>query len=173
MAIDEKVAGGRVLVLAHTTFDDGGIGQRWKSMLQPRASLFDALAIDGSITGVRIESGAMSIDADLEAALLEIGDSIDARGEINPSRRVCCGESVVSCRGAEVHHHLSCWFDSLTEQLRKHRRQPGSTCKHEQSATQLRPIHQAQGRYSSRRRWLPRSSSTDVHSFARELGGQC
>ena len=109
----------------------------------------------------------------LRPRLLEIGDSIDARGEINPSRRVCCGESVVSCRGAEVHHHLPCWFDSLTEQLRKHRRQPGPTCKHEESATQLRPIHQAQSRYSSGHRWLPRSSSTDEDSFARELGGQC
>jgi hypothetical protein len=31
MAIDEKIAGGRVLVLAHTTFDDGGIGQGARS----------------------------------------------------------------------------------------------------------------------------------------------
>ncbi len=96
MAIDEKVAGGCVLVLAHTPFDDGGIGQGRKSTLQPRASRFDALAIDGPIAGVRIESSAMSIDADFEAAVLEIGDPIDARGEINPGRRVCGGESVVS-----------------------------------------------------------------------------
>src|SRR5687767_582490 len=111
MAIDEKVAGGCVLVLAHPPFDDGGVGHGRKSALQPRASGFDALAIDSAIAGVRIESSAMSIDANLEAAVLEIGDPVDAGGEINPRRRVGCRESIVSCRRAEVHHHLSRWFD--------------------------------------------------------------
>src|SRR5687767_13223156 len=106
MAIDEEVAGRGVLVLTHAAFDERGVRQAGESPPQPRPGGFDTLAIDRPISSIGIESGAMSVDADLDAATLYIGDSVNAGREVDPGRRVCRGEAFVTAGRAEVQHGL-------------------------------------------------------------------
>src|SRR5688572_15905083 len=92
MPIDEEVAARRVLVLTHPALDDRRVGEPWQPTSEPGAGLTNAFGVHNPIAGVGVEARAVRIDADLDAAVLEIGNGVEARREIDEGRRLTCAE---------------------------------------------------------------------------------
>jgi hypothetical protein len=145
VAIDEEVAGGRVLVLADATLNEWCGAHTRESATHPRSRGLDAVVVDLAVFGVRIERRAVGVDPHLQPAPFEIGNAVDPRHEINPCGHVWRAEPIVSSGGAEVHDHLPRGHDSLTEELREYRWQPCPAREYECVASECRPVCQLHG----------------------------
>ncbi len=161
MAIDQEVAGGRVLVLAHAALDDWRVSKRRESAREPGAGDADAVLVEHAIGRVGIDVRAMLIDADLEAAAFEVGDAIDAGGKIYPRWCVRRPEPIVARGRAEVDHDLASGPDHPAEQIGKHCWQPGAAGEDEHVAVDRLAVGDADRPQRTIRRW-------DRHARARE-----
>ncbi len=76
-------------------------------MGQPGPGAGDGRRVGQSIVRVRVDWAAVLVDADLDAAAVDIRRAIDAGRKINPCRHACRRKPHVTSRRAEVGHDLA------------------------------------------------------------------
>src|SRR5258708_36707439 len=84
MPVDQKVPGRGVFILADARFDGRSAGQSWESLGHESPGFLRIL--HHSIAAVRIERGAMPVEPNFHATVLEIGQNILAAvaAEVEP-----------------------------------------------------------------------------------------
>src|SRR6266852_3096631 len=107
MPVDQKVPGRGVFILANARFDDRSAGQRRESLGHESASFFRIL--HHSIAAVRIERGAMPVEPNFHATVLEIRQNIlTALGaEVKPNRHFGRRELPISGGRTKVKYLLA------------------------------------------------------------------
>src|SRR5262249_31533592 len=90
MAVDQKIAARRVLVLADPRFGERCVAQIGKPFGKESAGFFDAGVADAPVACVGIERCAVPVESQLESAPLQVGNSVGPAGiaKVEPSREV-------------------------------------------------------------------------------------
>ena len=127
-AVDQEVAVGAVLILADPGVDQRGVGQAREARGQVAASAGDAVGADLTALGVRIDDGAVGVEAQFEALTLQIRHAIDevAVVEVSPDRQRWWREAGVSRTDAEMIDLLAGRHDAARKQRGEQGRKPGT-----------------------------------------------
>src|SRR5215213_32113 len=131
MAIDQKVAVGSVFVLADASFSYRRIREQGNSLREVVANFERCIRRDDSLVVIGVKRRPMSIDRDLEAATVQIGQRINQIVKIDPRRQPVRLETIVSRRNAEEEDLLATHVNQFAEQVGKEFREPWTTGKHE------------------------------------------
>src|SRR5258708_2713549 len=107
MAVNDEVAVGSLLVLAHAGFDERSIFQGGEAKGEILANCAQCSCGDYSFTGSGIERGAASVIRNLEAAAAAPRNAVDETATvIGPDRKMSVAETIVAGRRAEEKHVL-------------------------------------------------------------------
>src|SRR5260370_30191496 len=126
MPVDQKVAVRGVFILADARFHDWRAGQGRESLGHESPDFFRVL--HHSIAAVRIERGAMPVESNFHAAVLEIGQNILAAlgAEVKPNWHLWWRELPIAGGRTEVENLLARRTDWPLPKLRRELRPPGS-----------------------------------------------
>src|SRR5258708_22772342 len=102
MPVDQKVPSRGVFILADARFDDRSAGQRWESLGHESPGFLRVL--HHPIAAVRIERGAMPVESNFHATVLEIGQNILAAvaADVEPNPHLAPHELSMSSRRAPI-----------------------------------------------------------------------
>src|SRR5258708_29054254 len=126
MPVDQKVPGRGVFILADARFDGRSAGQSWESLGHESPGFLRIL--HHSIAALRIERGAMPVEPNFHATVLEIGQNILAAvaAEVEPNRHLGRRELPISGGRTKVKYLLASRADSPFQNLREDLGQPGT-----------------------------------------------
>src|SRR5205807_10305598 len=124
MAIDQKVAVRSVFVLTDAAFDDRCVLHSRQSQSKQASHFCQSLCGRNSIAVVSIERRAMSIDRDLDAASIDVGQAVSFRFEIDPGWHRRRSKSIVANGTFKIENFLTRWMNAPRQQIGKHLRQP-------------------------------------------------
>ncbi len=140
MPIDQEVAARRVLVLADVRVDERRVDERREAAREELPRDHNRVVADPSIRRVGVDGRTMTIDTDLHAGAVEVGDAVEPGREVDPDRQPSDRETCVTGRHAEVQYFLTRRPDAAADGLRKDRRQPRPAREHELVGRKTRAV---------------------------------
>src|SRR5438874_13633349 len=147
MAVQNKVAVGRLLVLANARFHQRCIFQGGEAQRDVFAGLMQFFRGGDAVHGGGIDLGPAAVIGNLEAAPLVSGNAVegDAVALFHPDGQVLVAETPISGGRTEEKNFLTSCTDEL-RQLRKNLSQPRATGKNKFFGTKRRTVAQFDSR---------------------------
>lgn len=182
MAVDQKIAGGGVFVLADARFEQRRVGQSREALAQQRARAPQRRWGEFAAAGFWIERGAVRIEGQLEAAAVQRGDRVGSFTPRDPG-----GHGSEGGRRAEVEHFLPRGADAAAQNPGKQLREPGTAGVYDRAGADVHvaranfivhagsldhSLHGATSQQDSTRR-LPDGGGFAIQMEQRELFPQC
>src|SRR5215831_9854582 len=125
MAIYQKIAVRGVFVLADARFEDWCVLHRGHAARQILARQNQTLTARQPLARVRIKRFAVTINCAFDSPAIDVRQPIGLVFKVNPGRHRRRPKLMVTSRRAEIKDFLTCWSNSLGEQIGKQFWQPG------------------------------------------------